>query len=647
MKKLFAFLIAPFLAASLAYAQPAQWNYTAPGNVSTATYTGNVNILGTCTVQGVSCGGGSTPVNIITTVANIAALRAIGAGAASSPSVYVTDYGTVGSGGGGLFVWFPSSTATADPCITFGATGVATGRYIRQLQGSSLSLQMCGVVADGTSTVTGTDNTTPLQAAFTALSTYNLGEVFCPASSGIIDFSSTINTVAGGTLRGQNNTLNPTLGSTSTAPGSCHFRFNGTGSTTWAFDYQSPFTSGACPNGIGPNFINFTLSQSSTANGFRVNDPSIAGFSDNCAGTGGGQSQVFGTTFDGIVTDSSQRNTTAIQVSKAFDTTIKNSAFSFYDTQIQVIGSDNVLLWNNKQKLATLRAVDLQSRGTYGNFNNIKDSTFFSVYTNATDFIRDSSRSGDKSGNYFETDYSGITSVLNLTCSLSQSWHDNAMELLPAYVSYWLKVTGDCININLANNYGGGGGVVPAQWNGGAGANLLSNTTRQYITAYSNPDQGHQPYTTVEVTPSAANNAPVVAGSVLGTFDATTREDIGGDGASTIFVGPTGHYGDIEFQPKTAGALGHLTWHVRPVVNATVDTWILAYTGAGSNQQFTCTVGGSGAITFTLTGGTTPTWYNPAGLANLAVTDPLVDCVNQDTTHGQFVYFTKMQLVKH
>jgi len=47
-------------AAPAALAQPAQWNYTAPNNVATATYPGNVTILGACT----GCGGGGAQLNV-------------------------------------------------------------------------------------------------------------------------------------------------------------------------------------------------------------------------------------------------------------------------------------------------------------------------------------------------------------------------------------------------------------------------------------------------------------------------------------------------------------------------------------------------------------------------------------------------------
>lgn len=47
-------------AAPAALAQPAQWNYTAPNNVATATYPGDVTILGTCT----GCGGGGVQLDV-------------------------------------------------------------------------------------------------------------------------------------------------------------------------------------------------------------------------------------------------------------------------------------------------------------------------------------------------------------------------------------------------------------------------------------------------------------------------------------------------------------------------------------------------------------------------------------------------------
>lgn len=650
MKKLLAFLLfafslvlSPWLAPALA--QPASWNYTAPGNVSTATYPGNVNILGSCTVQGVSCGGGTPSTTVVTTVANIAALQAIGANASATPTVYVTDYGAPGSGGGGLFVWNNTSTAATDLCMTFAATGVSTGRYVRQLGAFSLSLPMCGTIADYSTTKT--ENHVAIQAAFNAMQTYGLGEVFCPAAPDGIYFNTTITPVAGGTFRGQNNTLNGVLGVGGNSPGSCHLYFQNVAGSGWSFDYQTAVAS-TCPSTPGLKFLNFTLEQTpaSTANGFRINNPSTAGFTDSCSSMTPGQNVVTGNKFVDIVTNSNQRGTTAFQVSQAFDTDFINNYMSFYDTQIQVYGSDNVYIGLNKFNFALVRAVDVQSRGTYGNFDTGQNNTFFSVFTGATDYVRNSARSGSWDHNYIEDDFGGQTTVFNITCALAQTITDNAMEINPTLVSNWLTVSGDCTNLYINNNYNGGSLLPPATFNSGTGSHWYANAVKQVIMGGGNPDGlAGIPFLTRDTQPEAANGAPAVSGSVLSTFDASSNQAIGGDyGTGTgILMGPTGHPGAFVFQPFNAGS-GHVTFSFPNPVTGATDLWMLMATQGGTNQQITVTDGVTSA-TVTLSGGTTPTWYKV--LSNSTVTNPSIDTVNNDTTHGQAVYVTRWQEVKH
>lgn len=573
----------------------------------------------------------------IPTVPNIAALRSLGAAAPQYPTIQVLGYSAAGDGGGGLFTWASASTATAEPCITFQATGVSTGRWVRSLGSLELSLLMCGVKADSS-----TDNSVPLQAAFNAISTYNLGEIYCPATAGTIKFGTAISPVSGGSLRGQNNTINQALGISGSAPGACHFVY--TAASGWAFDYQTPFqTIAACPSTPGIKFYNLTLEQASSGNGFRINTTSTAGFTDSCVADGGGQSVVTGNVFDGIVTNSAARSTTAIQVNKGFDTTITNSFFTFYDTQVDVEGSDNVLLFNNKFNFATLREVDLQSRGTFGNFNTVRDNTFFTPYINASDFLRSSARSGVIDGNYYEADFTGITNVLNITCGLAQTITNNAMELLPANVTNWLSVTGDCTGLIISNNYNGGGGSVPSVWNAGAGSHWVANTTKQKIFAYNNPDNNVQtPFITAEPTP-ISNNAPAISGSILASFDSSSNQGIGGNYASTITIGNSGHAGDFRFTTQS-GSNGHVTFTFQQPITGAIDLWALAYTGAGSNQVLTI---GDGVTTTntTLSGGTTPTWYKV--ISNDTVINPTIDTVNHDTAHGQDIYITRWQAVVH
>jgi hypothetical protein len=90
----------------------------------------------------------------------------VGLGAASSQYVnaVVTVQGlaAAGDGGGGLFTWSAASTATADHGTIFAATGVSTGRWLRQLPGY-LTPQMFGAKCDGS-----TDDSTAFSYALTA-----------------------------------------------------------------------------------------------------------------------------------------------------------------------------------------------------------------------------------------------------------------------------------------------------------------------------------------------------------------------------------------------------------------------------------------------------------------------------------------------
>lgn len=575
----------------------------------------------------------------VLSVANVATLTSGTTVPTQHQAVDLQGYYASGDGGGGRVVWQAASTATAEPCVTFAVSGIATGRYVRQLpSGGALSLLQCGVKADSS-----TDNSTAIQAAYNAVTTYGLGEVLCPASSGTIKFGTTVVPSAGSTLRGTTNNLNLILGIPgSNGAGSCHFVFTGT--TGWAFDYQSPFQSLApCPSALAPKFYNFALEQGSNANGIRLNNSATAGFSDDCVATGGGQSVLFGAVFDGITMSSNARGTTGIQLNKAFDSTILNSGFIFLDTQIDVEGSDNVLIYNNKFQYATLRAVDLQSRGTFGNFDTLRDNTFFTVYFNASDFVRSSARSGVIDGNYFEADFTGITNVLNITCSLAQTIVNNAMELNPANVAHWLSVTGDCTGLVATNNYNGAGGVVSSSWNAGAGSHWYANSAKQKIQVWNNPDDnGQTPFITLEQTPQLTS-VPAIAGSVLSSFDASSNQPLFGNFAFGITIGPSSHSGDFLF-PAISAPNGQVQFTFPSPVTGAIDLWLLAYTGAGSNQVLTISDGVT-TQNVTLTGGTTPTWYK--AITNDTVTNPTINTFNNDTTHGQNVYITRWQAVKH
>jgi|GEM_PF-2178739 len=101
-------------------------------------------------------------------VSSMAALRAASvAGRASGEPIMLRGYYADADGGGGLFLWNATSTATDDggTIIKPSAVGTGAGRWIRFLQGdAALNIRWFGAKGDGTS-----DDTAALQAWFAAV----------------------------------------------------------------------------------------------------------------------------------------------------------------------------------------------------------------------------------------------------------------------------------------------------------------------------------------------------------------------------------------------------------------------------------------------------------------------------------------------
>ena len=114
--------------------------------------------------------GAFNPSNVLFSP-NIATMQALGTASPIYPTLQVLGYTTAGDGGGGLFYWNSSSTATVDSGTIFTANGVTTGRWLRQYVGSLHTLWF-GAITTGL-----TDTHAAVQAcdsaAYNSNTTYN------------------------------------------------------------------------------------------------------------------------------------------------------------------------------------------------------------------------------------------------------------------------------------------------------------------------------------------------------------------------------------------------------------------------------------------------------------------------------------------
>lgn len=83
------------------------------------------------------------------TLPSIAQMQALGASSAAYGSVYVSSYNSGSGVGGGIFVWNGTSVTAGNSCTVFQATGVTTGRWIRQIADGKLDPTMCGAAGNG------------------------------------------------------------------------------------------------------------------------------------------------------------------------------------------------------------------------------------------------------------------------------------------------------------------------------------------------------------------------------------------------------------------------------------------------------------------------------------------------------------------
>lgn len=119
---------------------------TVNSNLMFALTTANPVVIGTSAIVFKVYSLPTSSANILA-VETIATMVALGAASANYPNLYVKNYATSGDGGGGYFLWDATSTATPNLGTIFAATGVTTGRWLRQYL--DLELKFFGVPIGG------------------------------------------------------------------------------------------------------------------------------------------------------------------------------------------------------------------------------------------------------------------------------------------------------------------------------------------------------------------------------------------------------------------------------------------------------------------------------------------------------------------
>lgn len=120
-------------------------------------------------------GGGSG--GALTKVSNFTSLRDITVQPANGSLYYVEGH-TIAGYGGGLFHWDSTSTATDDNGVTVKATTITTGRFIRNVEDATVSIEDFGGISD-TNDVT-TDDSVPFRNAVEYLEALSGGKLIIP-----------------------------------------------------------------------------------------------------------------------------------------------------------------------------------------------------------------------------------------------------------------------------------------------------------------------------------------------------------------------------------------------------------------------------------------------------------------------------------
>lgn len=383
----------------------------------------------------------NNPANI-PNIPSIAAMQALGAASPQYATINLQSYYAGLNKGGGIFQWAAGSTATGDTCTIFAASGVSTGRWIRQGI-NALDITMCGAYADGSHA----DQAAITQAGVVA-STSPYKTVTLPG--GHIIISSSITAATGVIYRGQG------MGAPgATLPGQTWVD-GATMTSGWVFDLTTPIGGATIE---APKFYDMTIYApvGGTPSGGCIRWNSISGGFTNdassqaamlhphaeriyCRGNGNVGNTVIG-----------------MQCSKCFEGDISQSIIQFGATGVDFEGSDMMSFGGagpNRIQTTNGYPVILQGHNTFGNRNLITGNEI--LYPNPATgtvgaMIYDAAGSSTIQSNHIESSGAPtITCIVDVAGGVDHSIVNNDITVVSPTNSWC--VDGDLPTLAIQNN---------------------------------------------------------------------------------------------------------------------------------------------------------------------------------------------------
>lgn len=539
----------------------------------------------------------------IRNVPTIAALQALGTASGQYATVNVASYQAANNKGGGIFQWNSSSTATTDSCTVFQATGVATGRWFRQLNGP-LDATMCGVWADGTH-----DDTTAMNLAMVAAAVIPAHKLTLPG--GTIKVTSTVTGGHGVMVSGQgqgvvaDSIVAPTIvdGSTMTSG--------------WVFDINTP-------NGVtlyeAPKYYDMEIIASQVAGnptGGCIRWNNIAnGFTD----TGASQYYMEHPHAERIyclMNSGAGAQQIGIQCNKCFDGDISQNFIFFGNLGVDLEGSDMVSVGGaggNRIQGQTGPMVKTELHGTFGNKNRIvgnhllSPGDFGQAYAG---FVQDGANSSVVEGNHIEGIIAGGTAVILIDNGYNHVIRDNdiagVLNAGNTPIPCWINVTNTIANLVAIGNASPGAsaqGTACYTTSLGGTKYYYNPNVRQVVVHSGNGVNGdlNWPFNSLASSQDSIAFFP----NTLEYFSPST------DGLNTGGVGATVLVTASFFQLDLTGSGNYIDFGNtdRPVVTGTLNLRVLASRPLGA-ANLNCALTDNGVVVaytaLTLT--TKPAWY--------------------------------------